>query len=65
MKETKPNGSEGLRHIGFVQAMLLRIYGPADLGSRGPLAGTKYDPAIRRQRELRRCETRRLQCQGG
>ena len=62
-KESRPNSGEGLRRINFFQAMLFRIYGPADLGFNGPLAGTKYCPVAKRQRELRRWEEhRQLQC---
>lgn len=40
------------------QAMLLRIWGPAD-GWDNPLVGTKYDPALRTQRQHQKLEERR------
>jgi hypothetical protein len=57
MTDDKPD--EGLRRIGFLRALSLKIWGPADLGPNSPLAGTKHDPALKRQRELRRQEERR------
>jgi hypothetical protein len=64
MTDDKPN-DEGLRHISFFRALLFKIWGPSDLGPSGPLAGTKYDPALKKQRELRRQEERRRQREGG
>ena len=63
-KADRRTDEEGLRHINFFHAMLLRVFGPADLGSAGPLAGTKYDPAIRRERERRRWEERQARQSG-
>jgi len=43
--------SEGLRHMSWVSAVLFRAFGPADL-EKGPLTGTRYDPAYRDRQRL-------------
>lgn len=44
--------------INRFRAMLLRIWGPAD-GWDNPLVGTKFDPALRTQRQHEKLEERR------
>ncbi len=53
---------EGLRPIGRVQGILLRIWGPADSWD-NPLVGTRYDPALRIKRQHDNLEYRRQRWQ--
>ncbi|MBL7501922.1 hypothetical protein I6A84_40675 [Frankia sp. CNm7] len=55
---------EGFRHINFFHAMLLKAFGPPELGENGPLAGTRYDPALKRARAQRQWEERRARQAG-
>jgi hypothetical protein len=46
------------RPMGRIQAFALRLWGPADSHD-NPLVGTKYDPALRQQRQHESLEYRR------
>jgi hypothetical protein len=59
VKDDKPGNGEDFRHINFFRALLFRIWGPSDQGPNGPLAGTKYDPLLKKARERQRREERR------
>jgi len=58
VRKDQPQTADQPRRIGFFRAMAFTIWGPADLGPDHPLAGTKYDPAVKRARELQRRQAR-------
>lgn len=54
----KSSNDEGLKPIGRLRGILLRIWGPADSWD-NPLVGTRYDPALRNKRQHDDLELRR------
>ncbi|OHV31557.1 MULTISPECIES: hypothetical protein [Pseudofrankia] len=65
--ETRDTDEKGYRHVNFFRAMLIKAMGPAELGENGPLTGTKYDPALKKEKAQRKWRQRRAKVasQGG
>ena len=57
-KEVSGEPEQEFRPMHPMRAALLRIWGPADSWD-NPLTGTKYDPALRAQRQHESLERRR------